>query len=202
MNQSFSAWAAQSLSPASLNSYLSGLRSIETAYGDLDSLYSEDRFDTVFRDLTFSSHDERTGRQNPSRISIAANLYKQLSNLRSHLRFYVSFKESEAEGNDDFAEAIVPVTSETIDPIDRTLSLERDLQAALRADPTQIEPGLTISDGGAEKTVSSGRIDILARDRGGRVSSDSAHEGGSPPVNKAPERYRIRMAGVFSRNGG
>ena len=54
-----------------------------------------------------------------------------------------------------------------------SLSLEADLQKALRENITQIEPGLTIIDGGSEKHVSfgttSGRIDILTRDRHGTL---------------------------------
>jgi len=44
------------------------------------------------------------------------------------------------------------------------VSLERDLQAALRENIGQIEPGLVIIDGGKEKEVPSGRTDILAID--------------------------------------
>jgi RecB family endonuclease NucS len=47
------------------------------------------------------------------------------------------------------------------------LSLERDLQSALRRSITQLEPGLRIDDGGVERSVPSGRIDILARDTQG-----------------------------------
>ena len=43
-------------------------------------------------------------------------------------------------------------------------SLERDLQRALRANIEQLEPGLRIIDGGTERTVEGGRIDILAED--------------------------------------
>ncbi|WP_323036487.1 endonuclease NucS domain-containing protein [Pararhodobacter sp.] len=168
MNYLFQKWAARSLSAASLNSYMSGLRSIETNYGDLDQLYDEDRFDSVFRDLTFSSYDERTGAQNPSRIPISTNLYKQLSNLRSHLRFYVSFKESDTEVINDSDDQPSVLSGSFPDPMDRTLSLERDLQAALRANPNQIEPGLSIRDGGVEKSVPSGQIDIFAGDSEGR----------------------------------
>lgn len=53
------------------------------------------------------------------------------------------------------------------DAIELTFSLERDLQRALRGNIAQLEPGLTIIDEGKEQTVSSGRIDITARDRAG-----------------------------------
>ena len=50
-----------------------------------------------------------------------------------------------------------------------TFGLERDLQRAIRANIDQLEPGLTIIDGGQERTTDAGRIDILAADSQGQV---------------------------------
>ena len=47
--------------------------------------------------------------------------------------------------------------------------LERDMQRALRANIEQLEPGLKIVDGGIERTVEAGRIDITAEDLDGRL---------------------------------
>lgn len=55
------------------------------------------------------------------------------------------------------------------DENEQTFSLERDLQSALRRSIGQLEPGLEIADGGAELSVPSGRIDILAKDAEGLV---------------------------------
>lgn len=55
------------------------------------------------------------------------------------------------------------------DAIETTFGLERDLQVAIRHNIHQLDPNLTIIDGGKERTVASGRTDILARDRVGRV---------------------------------
>jgi RecB family endonuclease NucS len=49
------------------------------------------------------------------------------------------------------------------------VSLERDLQAALRENIEQIESGLAIIDGGKEKVGPSGRTDILAIDANKRI---------------------------------
>ena len=49
------------------------------------------------------------------------------------------------------------------------LSLERDLQSALRENIEQLEPGMVIIDGGREKISASGRMDILAMDRNQRL---------------------------------
>ena len=47
--------------------------------------------------------------------------------------------------------------------------MERDLQRVLRTNITQLEPGLNITDGGREKTVPAGRIDITAEDHKGNI---------------------------------
>jgi RecB family endonuclease NucS len=58
---------------------------------------------------------------------------------------------------------------ETKEAHEAQVSLERDLQAALRANIEQLENGLSINDGGKEKTGSSGgRTDILAIDANGQ----------------------------------
>lgn len=48
-------------------------------------------------------------------------------------------------------------------------SIERDLQNALRKHIDQLEHGLKITDGGKEKIVESGRIDITAEDKKGNT---------------------------------
>lgn len=49
------------------------------------------------------------------------------------------------------------------------VSLEKDLQAALRKNIEQLEPGLVIIDGGKEKISPSGRTDILSMDSNKRT---------------------------------
>ncbi len=46
--------------------------------------------------------------------------------------------------------------------------LERDMQAALRHNIQQLEQGLKVIDGGSERTVEAGRIDITAQDHDGK----------------------------------
>jgi len=58
-------------------------------------------------------------------------------------------------------------TPESADAIETTFSLERDLQRALRTGIEQIEQGFKITDGGKERAVSFGRIDITAEDSAG-----------------------------------
>lgn len=61
------------------------------------------------------------------------------------------------------------IAAEVEDSIETTFGLERDLQNALRKNISQLQDGLRIVDGGKERSVPSGRIDILA------VDSDGTH---------------------------
>jgi hypothetical protein len=55
---------------------------------------------------------------------------------------------------------------------------ETELHKALRANIEQLEEGLRIIDGGKEKIVPSGRIDITAEDKNGTTGSHRAKERG------------------------
>ena len=55
--------------------------------------------------------------------------------------------------------------AETLSERDR-FSLEADLQRALRINLGQLAPDLRVADEGSERSVATGRIDILARDSG------------------------------------
>lgn len=48
-----------------------------------------------------------------------------------------------------------------------TFGLEHELQTALRSDIEQLEPGLNIADGGSERIIDAGHVDITAADREG-----------------------------------
>jgi hypothetical protein len=69
------------------------------------------------------------------------------------------------EVDDDITDG--PKVEQATDAIKTTFGIERDLQAALRSHIEQLEQGLKITDGGKEKTVESGRIDITAEDKNG-----------------------------------
>lgn len=62
-----------------------------------------------------------------------------------------------------------------------TFGLERDLQTALRANIEQLEPGLKTTDGGTERTVAAGRIDITAEDKDGNLVAIELKAGTAPP---------------------
>jgi hypothetical protein len=56
---------------------------------------------------------------------------------------------------------------EVVEALETKFGLERDMQRALRSNIEQLESGLRIIDGGAERIVPSGRIDITAEDKSG-----------------------------------
>jgi RecB family endonuclease NucS len=59
------------------------------------------------------------------------------------------------------------VVEEALTALTTTFGIERDLQNVLRKNIEQLEPGLKIVDGGKEKHVPSGYIDITAEDKDG-----------------------------------
>jgi RecB family endonuclease NucS len=58
-------------------------------------------------------------------------------------------------------------STELAEALETTFGLERDLQKALRNNIEQLERGLKIIDGGKERKVESGFIDITAKDKSG-----------------------------------
>jgi hypothetical protein len=62
-----------------------------------------------------------------------------------------------------------------------TFGLERDLQAALRANIAQLERGLKIIDGGKERATDAGRIDITAVDLSGNIVVIELKAGAASP---------------------
>lgn len=80
-----------------------------------------------------------------------------------------------SEGDASYAEGLAESSSNTAEEdeleaaAEITFGLERDLQTALRRNIEQLEPGLSIVDGGTERVTESGRIDITAADANGNV---------------------------------
>ncbi len=144
---------------------ISDARRIEANYGNLDELYEVDGLEAVLSELTYSAIDERNDEPNPSQIPINGDLRKGLASYKSALSRYIRFKE-------DITHSLLSSDHETnmedgLSP--QTFGLEKDLQSALRENILQLEVGLTVVDGGNERRVASGFIDILARDNDGQT---------------------------------
>lgn len=152
------------------NTSSSMIRRLETAYGDLDAAFLVDGLEAIASDLAYSGIDRKNNEPNLSRLQIDGDVYNGLASARTHLNYYRRFLEDQSALRvqaikETASAALAPVENE--EPIEATLSLERDLNAALRQTITQLEPGMTVIDGGKERSVPSGRIDILAKDAQG-----------------------------------
>lgn len=175
MDERYPRWLTEAVpSRTTAQTKLSELRRVEAAYGDLDELYDQDELQALVDELTYSSEDQRNSRPNPTRLTIVGDIRNNLASYKSAVQKYVRFRQDvELEaGRASFAAHEPPVpTVETVQPgtdSGRIFSMERDLQVALRQSIVQLESGLVIVDGGAERIVPSGRIDIFARDAAGQ----------------------------------
>lgn len=158
--------AEQNLASNTQTNCLNALRRIERAYSiDLDNEFARDQLADLALRLSYSKDDARSGRPNPTPLSVDQDkLYSHLAWYRSHLNTYRRFRGAQPAMTD--ASDILAL-SDAADAIDQVFGLERNLQIALRRNIEQLEPGLTITDGGNERRVEGGLIDICARDKHG-----------------------------------
>jgi endonuclease len=134
-------------------------------YGDLDDHYSTDRLDSVITALRYTTDDARRNRPNPSKIPFDGDARTNLASYRDAVERYRRFRDSDDGSAEEVA--AFALKSDATEDIGQRIGLERDMQAALRAAIEQLEPGLVITDDGAERSVESGFIDITARDASG-----------------------------------
>ncbi|MGP1284200.1 MAG: endonuclease NucS domain-containing protein [Parasphingopyxis sp.] len=165
MDPRYSDWLRRAVpSESTWQTKLSELRRVEREYGDVDEHFDEDELQSVLESLVYSAEDERLGADNPSKIVIEGNLRNGLSGYKSAVQKYVRFRQDVESEAARPAIAALRVDDLSEEDNEQTFSLERDLQSALRSSIEQLETGLEIIDGGVERSVPSGRIDILAKD--------------------------------------
>ncbi|MFB2549569.1 endonuclease NucS domain-containing protein [Ensifer soli] len=140
---------------------------VEQCYGDLESLYLAGSYDDLIAELNYSTNDERMGKANPSKIKFEGNIRNNLQSYKNAIVRYRGFLEQYCRAGSAGTQNITsvsPIIEESVLE-GRRLSLERDMQAALRRNIELLEPGLVIVDDGAERAVASGFVDILCRDK-------------------------------------
>lgn len=142
---------------------------VEEFHGDLDEHYAKDRMASLLEGLTYSKNDERNNRPNPSKIPFDGNIRTNIASYRDAIKRYMKFIESgfTTQESPQFPNAICSVDRTGDEQGGQRIGLERDMQAALRKEIHQLEPGIKIIDEGAERSVDSGFIDITARDGDG-----------------------------------
>lgn len=144
---------------------------VEECYGDLDRHYDRDELRSVINELKYSREDERRDKTNPSKIPFSGNIRNNLASYRNAIERYCRFRR-ETQGEVDFHGSpgfSLDLTEDASYERGQLIGLERDMQAALRLAIDQLEAGLEIIDDGAERSVSSGFIDITAKDAGGSI---------------------------------
>lgn len=151
------------------------LKRIERAYDiDLDAEFERDQLSAVLNSFAYSASDERSTLSNPSKLDIDPDkLLTHLRWYRSHLVDYIRFRAGIGSAllvADSVQEDTPPGENVLEEAIGKTFALERDLQSALRANLAQLEQGLRVEDGGSERKVAAGFIDILARDPAGMLT--------------------------------
>lgn len=168
----YKAWlVAQGYAPGTQNAQLHRVGRVEAAYGSLDDIYARGDYDTLVAELTYTVEDERRHKANPSKLKIEGNLKSNLQSYKdAALRYRRFLLEGSYDGEKEHNSMPVPEDLvESQDAVKQKLSLERDMQSALRSNIAQLESGLRIVDDGAERAVASGFIDILCEDEQGRV---------------------------------
>ena len=175
MRDDYGDWLkAQGYAENSCNSRPANVRTVERAYGEsLDDIIARGGLGDLVAELTYSKSDERHGRPNPSRAGIQGNLFNGLATLKGAVTLYNRFIGAPWEESDDDEPDTAPDNAGRAAEGDQPglekqrLSLERDMERFLREDISRLEPVLTIIDAGAQRSVLSGSIDILARDASG-----------------------------------
>lgn len=134
---------------------------VEEHYGDLDEMYNKDRLESLILELTYTTQDRRNNRPNETKIPFEGVVYNNLASYRDAVRRYRRFLEDDTENFEPEVNEVETAAEQ--EPI-QTIGLEKDMQAAIRHNITQVERGLKITDGGRERSVETGFIDITAED--------------------------------------
>ena len=154
--------AAQNYQSGTISAQMHRAGRVEEYYGDLDALFAEDRLESLIQELTYTTQDRRNNRPNETKIPFEGNAYNNLASYRDAARRYRRFLEDDVET--DEPEVVVMSDSQEFENKPQSISLEKDMQAAIRQNINQIEDGLRITDEGRERSVETGFIDITAED--------------------------------------
>jgi hypothetical protein len=162
----------QKYDSGTINTQIYRAERVEQYHGNLDDHYATDRLESLVAALRYSTEDQRRSRPNPSKIPFDGNVLSNLASYRNAVERYKRFRDGVGDdaavpGDSDNLAVAVSATEEEV--AGQRIGLERDLQAALRVEIGQLEHGLTVIDGGAERSVESGFIDITARDASGAI---------------------------------
>ena len=150
----------QRYAESTITTYGPSARTVEKAEKiDLDQEYQKDGLASLIALYRYTEKDRRNKRLNPTNLNVALHT---LGDYGTALKQYRKFCLSDG----DYSVSVEPESESSTDS-GATFGLERDMQDAMRETITQLESGLEIIDGGVERKVDSGFIDILAKDSNG-----------------------------------
>jgi hypothetical protein len=170
MKEGYRRWLElQKYDAGTINAQMYRAARVEEHHGNLDEHYASDHMVSLIDTLRYSTDDKRHNRPNPSKIPFEGDIRNNLASYRSAAERYRRFRDSGGDAVDmPEGEGVhVDLAAAVEEEVGQRIGLERDMQAALRIEIAQLDPGLTIIDDGAERSVDSGFIDITARDASG-----------------------------------
>ena len=169
----YRAWLeAQKYSSGTVANQLYRAARVEEFYGDLEELWKANDYQRVVSELTYSVEDGRRNLPNPSKIPFEGDIRNNLASYRNAvLRYFKFLSGGEDNPTTQDAEFVSVATTQapelprlSKEITEQKLSLERDMQAALRKDISRLNSAFKIIDDGAERAVDTGFIDIMCED--------------------------------------
>jgi endonuclease len=160
---------AQKYAANTVNAQIHRIGKIEECYGSLEELFERDQFRGLTQELGYSVDDQRRNRPNNTKLKIEGDFRKGLASYKAAVVRYGRFLSGK-EGIDEQEDLQIASSTEIATSTfsreggDQRLSLERDMQAALRRSIERLSSKLKIMDDGAERSVDTGLIDITCED--------------------------------------
>jgi hypothetical protein len=114
-----------------------------------------------------------------ARTTSEAPFDTQPSSARSVLKKYLQFLIDDQIPTDEIVQEAQDEAN-GLEPTGVAFRLEREMQAAVRAQLVNLEQGLVVADGGQERHVATGNIDIVARDATGKLVAIELKAGNCP----------------------
>ncbi|WP_081964005.1 endonuclease NucS domain-containing protein [Hoeflea sp. BAL378] len=165
MRENYRKWLEdQKYSDATVNAQIHRVSKVEAAYGDLDDHFEAGTLQSIIDSLQYSSDDERRSLPNPSKLGFEGNIRNNLQSYKNavvrYRKFLAGWERGQFASSDEenTREEVAVEIAEQV--ISQKLSLERDMQAAIRQNIQSLDKNLRIIDDGAERSVLSGFIDV------------------------------------------
>lgn len=210
MNPNYPAWLTeQKYAENTQTAQIHRVKKVEDTYSSLDDRFKNGTYQELIDALTYSTEDERANKPNPSKIKFDGNVRKNLQSYKSAVVRYRKFLMDNGfqniplreQATGDVPNQDTTTSKEFSQQRQQRFSLERDMQANLRLNIANLDPGLKIIDDGAERSVNSGFIDITCEDANGFVvvelkagTADSRAIGQIPGIYGRLARGRRRQA--------